>query len=80
MGSNFNDEALAELKKISRLLALSYVQDLDVGPAAVKLNQAGFGPTEIVNILGAPKGTVSSALTRAKRSEGPPKKAAKKAK
>lgn len=62
-----NSEILQELQKVSRLLALSYVQSLEQPDNIIKLAASGFGNTEISDLLGISPGTVGSAISRAKK-------------
>lgn len=61
------DPILAELKKITKLLAISIVRaETNLREQIKLLHKFGFQNKEISDILQIPDGTVSSNLTRAK--------------
>jgi len=69
MKDSSEDPVVAELKRITKLLALSIVRTETSLREQVKLlHQFGFQNKEISDILQIPEGTVSSNLARAKQS------------
>jgi len=70
MKGDNEDPIVAELKRITKLLALSIVRTEDSLREQVKLlHQLGFQNREISDLLQIPEGTVRSNLFRAKQSE-----------
>ena len=63
------DPVITELRNIKKLLALSLIKGEPSLREQIKLlNQYGFQPKEISELLQIPQGTVSSNLARAKQS------------
>lgn len=68
MNSENNSELLAEMKKVSQLLALIYVRDVERKEGVLSLNNAGLAAPEIAALLGMKQDTVRKTITRAKNS------------
>ena len=65
-----NDSIIAELKKIRTMLAMALVKDLDSNTAKIlMLNKCGLGSSEIADMLGTTRGTVSVAISQSKKKQ-----------
>jgi len=70
MKEPIEDPVVVELKRITKLLALSIVRDEASLREQIKfLNRYGFQPKEISELLQIPPGTVRSSLSRARQSK-----------
>jgi DNA-directed RNA polymerase specialized sigma24 family protein len=67
MKEHNEDPIVAELRRITKLLALSIVKNIGSPREQITfLHQLGFQNTEISDLLKIPEGTVASNLSRAK--------------
>lgn len=64
-------EILQELRKISRLMAVTSLKELTQRERIELLAMAGFAPREIADLLGTTPNTVSVALSKMKRRSRP---------
>ena len=63
-----------ELRKISRLMAVTTLRDLNQRERIELLGTAGFAPREIADLIGTTPNTVSVELSKLKRRKRPPSK------
>ena len=66
MGDSENTLILAELRKISKLLALTLPKDRNQTELIIAMSKMGFQPKEIAELLGTTSNTVSVAKAQAK--------------
>lgn len=69
-----NGEIVAELRKISQLLALIYVKDTDNDASIEALDNLGWNSSEISQMLGSTASTVRGTLFRQRKKSKPAKK------
>lgn len=69
MGLDLNAEILSEIKKVSRILALTSVRDMERPDAVVALSRAGYTSSEIADFFETSAGSVRKTLSRAKNSK-----------
>lgn len=62
-----DEKTLFELQRISRMLALNLVKDLKTSEKYLMLNNAGFQPKEIAEILDTTPNTVRVELSKLKK-------------
>ena len=69
-----NDEVLNELRRITKLLAITATKDHDQMDQVVTLNKVGFTSKEIAEVLDINPSTVRTTLHRKRKSSGGTKK------
>ena len=62
-----DEKILLELRRMSKLLALDLVKDMKTNEKYKMLNNAGFQPKEIAEILDTTRNTVSVELSKLKK-------------
>lgn len=70
MNGQDQQEVLAELRRIVRLLSLLATQNLNQRQQIEKLSAIGFQPKEIADLIGTTPNTVSVTLTSLRRERG----------
>ena len=61
------DDAVRELRKIAKLLALARIDGLSKGDQARALNAVGFSHAEITALTGIPEGSVRKQVSLGKK-------------
>ena len=62
-----SDEAMRELRKIAKLLALARIEGMNKGDQARALNAVGFSHAEISDLTGMPEGSVRKQISLGKK-------------
>jgi len=62
-----DDKIFNELQRMSKLLALNLVKDLKTSEKYLMLNNVGFQPKDIAEILDTTRNTVSVELSKLKK-------------
>ena len=68
------ESILKEIQRMSKLLALSIVKDLKTIDQFELLNNSGYQPKEIAELLGTTRNTVSVELSKLKKKQRKNKK------
>jgi DNA-directed RNA polymerase specialized sigma24 family protein len=68
MNESKEDKSLKELRRISKLLALTITRELKTDKEKIKLlSSVGFQPTEIAHLLGIRPSTVTARLSEIRK-------------
>ena len=62
-----NDELIAEIKKLNKLLILLLTKDFTQNDKIVYLNESGYTPKEISELIGTTSNTVSVTINKLKK-------------
>jgi DNA-directed RNA polymerase specialized sigma24 family protein len=67
MKNSHDDHLLAEMRRVSRLMAFVATRELEQRDAALLLVRSGFSPTEVAEFLGTTRNAVNLLLHRARK-------------